>query len=133
VIFSDYEKSPYVNQAIDKENRGLREYEGYHKLTFREVLRRVSGKPEVTIFLIQILVAKTQILISVDRELPETDGFGNIRMVKGLLKANQDYRVVNAAIPDYIHWTTDELGIVSVIYFLLKDFNLSLYCFNLFR
>jgi hypothetical protein len=40
-------------------------------------------------------------------------------MVKGLLKLNQDYRVVNAAIPDYIHWTTNELGIVSLNSFRL--------------
>jgi hypothetical protein len=41
------------------------------------------------------------------------DDFGVTRMLRGALTPNASFRVKDAPIPDYIHWTTDDVGIVS--------------------
>lgn len=48
-----------------------------------------------------------------DKFVPETDSAGFPRVLRAALNPNGAFRVQQAPIPDFIHWTTDDIGVVS--------------------
>jgi hypothetical protein len=71
------------------------------------------------LILVKVVSNEPNLYFLVDRFVPEVDGLGVTRMLRGALTPSASFRVKDAPIPDYIHWTTDEVGIVSRLNLIL--------------